>query len=186
MHSPVNYYIVNLGICDFLVGAFVLPTKVRKNCGSFHLFLLGNLWHTWEHFSDQIGPHNTASFGLFLNSIRVALITLRPEWLRELELHGHELVHVFFLESSAYFVLHLFAQFGTICWGIFPLEFGRLTERLFSSFRQNGGGSVRIRYCYVITMESLGACSIELQCCIFNVSWTCSNGIWAWWLWRNY
>jgi hypothetical protein len=28
MHSPVNYYIVNLGICDFLVGAVVLPIKV--------------------------------------------------------------------------------------------------------------------------------------------------------------
>lgn len=28
MHSPVNYYIVNLGVCDFLVGAFVLPMKV--------------------------------------------------------------------------------------------------------------------------------------------------------------
>lgn len=30
MHTPVNYYIVNLSVCDFLVGAVVLPVKVSK------------------------------------------------------------------------------------------------------------------------------------------------------------
>lgn len=30
MQSPVNCYIVNLSICDFLVGAVVLPIKVSE------------------------------------------------------------------------------------------------------------------------------------------------------------
>lgn len=30
MHTVVNYYIVNLAVCDFSVGAFVLPMKLLE------------------------------------------------------------------------------------------------------------------------------------------------------------
>ncbi|GFY56018.1 g_PROTEIN_RECEP_F1_2 domain-containing protein [Trichonephila inaurata madagascariensis] len=30
MHTAVNYYIVNLAICDFMVGIFVLPVKLME------------------------------------------------------------------------------------------------------------------------------------------------------------
>lgn len=30
MHTAVNYYIVNLAVCDFMVGVFVLPVKLLE------------------------------------------------------------------------------------------------------------------------------------------------------------
>lgn len=30
MHTAVNYYIVNLAVCDFMVGIFVLPVKLLE------------------------------------------------------------------------------------------------------------------------------------------------------------
>ncbi|CAG7727217.1 unnamed protein product [Allacma fusca] len=54
MHSPVNYYIVNLGICDFLVGIFVLPTKLFELTAEEDMSMLNNVVCTVLNFLETI------------------------------------------------------------------------------------------------------------------------------------
>lgn len=42
MHTVVNYYIVNLAVCDLLVGVFVLPGKLVELTAPAHLGLLND------------------------------------------------------------------------------------------------------------------------------------------------
>lgn len=42
MQTVVNYYIVNLGLCDFLVGSFVLPSKMLELLVDNSWYLLSN------------------------------------------------------------------------------------------------------------------------------------------------
>ncbi|GBO31124.1 hypothetical protein AVEN_172572-1 [Araneus ventricosus] len=42
MHTAVNYYIVNLAVCDFLVGIFVLPVKLMELTSPAHWGILND------------------------------------------------------------------------------------------------------------------------------------------------
>ncbi|OXA53205.1 Neuromedin-U receptor 1 [Folsomia candida] len=54
MHSPVNYYIVNLGICDFLVGAVVLPVKLFELTADADINMMTDFWCTAVRFLETI------------------------------------------------------------------------------------------------------------------------------------
>ncbi|CAL8082622.1 unnamed protein product [Orchesella dallaii] len=54
MHSPVNYYIVNLGICDFLVGAFVLPMKLFELMADSETNMINDFWCTTLRFLESV------------------------------------------------------------------------------------------------------------------------------------
>jgi hypothetical protein len=54
MHTVVNYYIVNLAVCDLLVGVFVLPGKLIELTAPAHLNLLSDWSCTALQYSQAL------------------------------------------------------------------------------------------------------------------------------------
>ncbi|XP_035702810.1 QRFP-like peptide receptor [Folsomia candida] len=54
MHTPVNYYIVNLSVCDFLVGAVVLPVKLFELTADAELNMMTDKLCTTVRFFEAI------------------------------------------------------------------------------------------------------------------------------------